>query len=274
MSAESGAAGSVAPFRWPADIAERVSEMRSATRFGSLRRSIAVYYDDLDRAARMRALLARFVSPGDLVFDIGSHAGDRVAVLRELHARVVACEPQPVCLDWLQSVFGGVNGVDIVGAAVGRSVGTVGFHLNEANPTVSTAATDFLAAADGAEGWADQSWSKSIDVPVTTLDALIAEHGVPQFLKIDVEGYEAEVLWGLSQPVPMLSFEFTTIQIDVAIACLKRIAELGTYVFNVSLGETQLMSFANEITADEMGAHLQSLPLSANSGDVYARRTG
>ena len=49
------------------------------------------------RDAAMDALYARFVRPGDLAFDIGSHVGDRIGSFRRLGARVVALEPQPLC---------------------------------------------------------------------------------------------------------------------------------------------------------------------------------
>ena len=74
---------------------------------------------------------------------------------------------------------------------------------------------------------------------MTTLDALIARHGAPAFAKIDVEGFEAEVLPGLTQAVPALSFEFTTIQRDVALACLERCQALGYVRYNAALGESQ-----------------------------------
>jgi hypothetical protein len=112
-------------------------------------------------------------------------------------------------------------------------------------------------------------WDAAIDVPVTTLDGLVAEHGVPAFAKIDVEGFEADVLAGLSRPLPMLSFEFTTIQRDVAVRCLDRLMQLGDYRFDVALGEGQRLTFERWLTASQMQQHIEELPHEANSGDVY-----
>ena len=58
-------------------------------------RSLRIYYGNGARRAAMERLYSRFVAPGDLVFVIGAHVGDRIAVLRHLGARVVAVEPQP-----------------------------------------------------------------------------------------------------------------------------------------------------------------------------------
>ena len=193
------------------------------------------------RDAAMDALYARFVRPGDLAFDIGSHVGDRIGAFRRLGARVVALEPQPLCADVIRALYGDDPEVTLFEGACGPTSGRLTLHVNSANPTVTTASRDFVKAADGAGGWEGQVWDREIDVPVTTLDALIAAHGAPAFVKIDVEGFEADVLAGLSQPPPALSFEFTTIQRDVALACLDRIAALGDYRFDVALGELQIL---------------------------------
>jgi FkbM family methyltransferase len=235
-------------------------------------RSLRIYYGGRHNRAAMDALYARFVKPGDLVFDVGSHVGDRIAAFRRLGARVVACEPNPPLVKTLRLIYGRDTQVTIEPVAVGATPGQIEMRINVDNPTVSTASKDFLKASEGAEGWQGQVWDKSIKVAVTTLDALIARHGMPAFMKIDVEGFEAEALAGLTQPVPALSFEFTTIQRDVAHACLKRCAELEFVRYNAALGESQQMVHADWQSAEAIGQWLADLPMSANSGDVYAMR--
>ncbi|MEA2905707.1 MAG: hypothetical protein QOI12_3094 [Alphaproteobacteria bacterium] len=247
--------------------------MRDAFRtVGGVLRSLRIYYGDRGRRAAMDRLYGAFVRPGDLVFDIGAHVGDRVAAFRRLGARVVAAEPQPALIRTLRLLYGRDRAVAIEPVAVGRAAGSADLKINLDNPTVSTASDDFVRAAQGALGWEGQAWTRTLRVPVTTLDGLIARHGVPAFIKIDVEGFEAEALAGLTQPVAALSFEFTTIQREVAAACIARCAALGLTRYNAALGESQSLLHAEWLDAQGIAGWLSALPAAANSGDIYARR--
>jgi FkbM family methyltransferase len=250
-------------------VARRVASLRGDPAFANLARSLDVYYGDAARDAAMDALYARFVRAGDLAFDIGAHVGDRVGSFRRLGARVVALEPQPLCARAIRAIYRGDEGIVLVEAACGAQSGSVTLKINSTNPTVSTASIDFVSAADGAGGWEGQVWDREITVPCTTLDELVARFGVPAFAKIDVEGFEHSVLAGLTRPLSALSFEFTTIQRDVAFRCLDRLASLGPYGFDVALGESQELNFGRWISKEEMAAHIVGLPHEANSGDVY-----
>ena len=236
----------------------------------SIIRSLRIYYGDRSRTAAMDRLYGRFVGRGDLVFDIGAHVGDRVASFRRLGVRMVAVEPQPAMVKVLKLFYGRDADVAIEAVAVGRSTGTISLMINANNPTVSTTSREFVNAARGAPGWEAQHWSRSIQVPVTTLDSLIDKYGTPDFIKIDVEGFEEDALQGLAHAVKALSFEFTTIQRDVALACIERCITLGYARFNAALGESQTFVNADWVGGKEIARWLAGLPHSANSGDIYA----
>ncbi len=249
-----------------ADLRRRTSQVVGISR------SLWQYHASPARAQRMRQFYAPLVPAGALVFDIGAHVGDRVRAFRALDAEVVAVEPQPAafrCLSWL---FGRSARVHLINAALSDREGEITLNINLRNPTVSTASADFVAAADGAQGWTDQCWEETRAVPATTLDPLIARFGTPDFIKIDVEGLEETVLAGLSQAVPALSFEFTTIQRPVAFRCIERLEVLGAYRYNLSLGESFAMEYERWLSAEEIAKRIAALPHSVNSGDVYALR--
>ena len=95
----------------------------------------------------MDRLYGNFVRPGDLVFDVGAHVGDRVASFRRLGARVVAVEPQPAMVRALRLLYGRSESVAIEAVAVGREPGRARMLINADNPTVSSVSPAFVEAA-------------------------------------------------------------------------------------------------------------------------------
>lgn len=257
-----------------ANVSAAAAELARLPAHQSVARSLGLYYGDTARDQAMDELYQRFVPAGGLAFDIGSHVGDRTASFRRLGARVVAVEPQPACATVLYALFDADEGVQIVEQACAATPGEVTFHVNADNPTVSTASSDFIASAQGAEGWSSQRWTKALTIPATTLDALAVKHGAPDFIKIDVEGFEDQVLRGLSKAPPALSFEFTTIARNPAVRAIRQLQNLASFVFDVAYGESQQLEFGpgQERDAEAMIALITGLPHAVNSGDVYAIR--
>lgn len=235
-----------------------------------LARSVWIYRANRAHHRSLVGFYRDLVPTGGLVFDIGAHVGDRIAACRALDARVVALEPQAPAFRLLQLFFDRDAKVSLMRAAVGRQEGEAVLFVNSANPTVSTLSETFVSASSGAKGWEGQEWDTSRPVPVTTLDALIAAYGRPDFIKIDVEGAEADVLAGLSAPVPLLSFEIVTMARDAGLAALQAAEALGYAEFRLSLGESHVWT-GPWVDGATMRKTLQDLPDEANSGDVYAR---
>lgn len=242
---------------------------RLSRRLG-IARSLVVYWRP-GRQRGLRGLYANFVEPGDLVFDIGAHLGDRTAAFRGLGATVVALEPQPALFRWLQRLVGG-RGVLLLPCAAGSETGEAELAVSEATPTVSTLSHHWRQSIGRHNpGFRDVRWEGRIRVPVTTLDALIAEHGVPRFCKIDVEGFEAEVLAGLSRPLAGVSVEFVSGALDVTHACVARLAELGDYRYNAIAGEGRGFLWPEWRSPRATREWLDRGADALASGDLYAR---
>jgi FkbM family methyltransferase len=232
-------------------------------------RSLLMYYAVPGRFARMKNFYGQFIQPDDLCFDIGAHVGNRLRVWQALGARSVAVEPQPALLRCLQRLFGKNPRITLVVQAVGATAGVATLHISSRTPTVTTLSQAWINAVIKDASFSAVQWDQQIEVPLTTLDSLIAEYGLPSFCKIDVEGFELEVLKGLSQPINALSFEYIPASIAIALGCIDQLEQLASYQYNYSRGETHQLIEAHWLDAAEMQVILRSI--TKGSGDVYAR---
>jgi FkbM family methyltransferase len=243
----------------------------TVSRFLGIARSLGLYYGVPFRLRRMRRLHEGLVPAGGLCFDIGAHVGNHLRCFRLLGARVVALEPQADFAAILRRLYGRDSGVTIIEAAVGAEAGEATLFTSVRTPTVTTLSSEWMQAVSATQGFRHVSWEAGIRVPVTTLDALVKEHGVPDFVKIDVEGLESAVLAGLTTPLPALSFEYVPATWSLAAACIDRLATLGDYRYNWSVGETSRFQCAEWIGPRAARDWLSRLDPDDRSGDLYAR---
>lgn len=242
-----------------------------ARRTSGLLRSLCIYRHPL-RQPGLRSLYKPFIRPDGLAFDIGAHLGDRTRAFATLGARVVAFEPQPHLRHWLSWLERKQTKVTIRAEAVGAEPGTATMAISQATPTVSTLASAWRQDIGKANlTFRHVHWEERTEVTVTTLDTLIAEYGLPDFCKIDVEGFELAVLQGLSQPIPALSLEFVAGSLDLSCDCVQRLIVLGDYEFNVILGEGRTFLFDTWRDAPTLIQWLTQGAGGVSSGDIYAR---
>jgi FkbM family methyltransferase len=224
-----------------------------------------VYQTLFDRDAVLRRkrrleFYSTFIQPGDLVFDVGANLGNYSEALCGVGATVVAIEPDPrnvkILRRRLQSEY-----VRIEQCALGRTEGTAKLRIAFDRDDVSTLS----------DQWAENTnahWQGTVQVQVRTLDSIASYYGIPKYVKVDAEGYDAEVLRGMSFRPQIVSFEFLCRDLKIAQSCIELLRE---WSFNFVIEERSRFELSQWVNGDEILTAISALSGSVAYGDVFAR---
>lgn len=223
---------------------------------------------ELELLPKRKEFYSQFIQPNHLVFDVGANIGNRVQVFLELAAKVVAVEPQPACIKTLEEKFG--NKIILEKVGLSKEPGTLEMFIAN-DSTISTFSQEFINNTS-TNRFSNYTWNQTIQVPIITLDSLIEKHGLPQFCKIDVEGFELNVLEGLHTPIPYLSFEYCVPEMQRnMLQCMQRLHTIAPHgLFNYSIAENMELALANWISFEEMQTLVQTKTFTQTLfGDIY-----
>lgn len=208
-------------------------------------------------------LFRSLVPPGSLCFDIGANIGEKTRMYLAHGCRVVAVEPVERNIEILEKRFGRTPDVTIVSSAASDHVGREAINVIDDVTAFSSFSNRWVASLEDPElnrfgVRLPPSTSQMVDM--TTLDLLIERFGSPDYVKVDVEGHEINVLRSLSQKVTLVSFEANLPEFaDETINCVSTLATLApASVFNYTDEGQDDLKLAEWIDAAAFQERLES----------------
>ncbi len=219
-------------------------------------------------------LLLQFYSSilkkNSLCFDVGANLGDYSATFAKLGATSIAIEPQAYCYAFLSKRFSNHPKITVIKKGLSETEGIKELYVSDSH-TISSMSPQWIKEVKKSKRFAEHEWNKVKQVEVTTLDTLIQEFGVPDYCKIDVEGYEYEVLKGLSQSIKLISVEYTTEYQENTFLLIQHLKKLGEIEFNFYTGKPEGFELPTWCNEEEIISYLKLQNALYFMGDLFIR---
>lgn len=178
-----------------------------------------------------------------LIFDIGANRGRTAKIFLEHSEKVISFEPNPDLVNFIKNTIHNPK-LQIDRRAISHQKGTQEFKLANVD-TISTLSNDWV---ENSRFTGNYFWNQSIIVETITLSDAIREYGIPDYVKIDTEGYEYEILTNFHELLPntLFSFEWAEEQKEKIEKILQHLSGLGYNNFGFTEGDPVM--FDNQIS--------------------------
>jgi len=215
------------------------------------------------RKYQQKIFYKKLINPNDLCFDIGANLGKKSCCFLSLNAKVIAFEPQSRCLKFLSKIKN--SNFKYLPLAIGTKDELKNLHL--ANhievATFSDRMIDFYTTDN-------LKWNETEKVTVKKLDTLIKEFGLPDFCKIDTEGFEFEILSNLTYTIPTIEFEFTEAFVNDTLKIIS-ILEKENTLYNYNLNEKPKFELQKWVNAKKMTQLIREIPKNRLHGNIFVK---
>ncbi len=211
-------------------------------------------------------LYKNFINNNSLIFDIGANIGEYTKVFHRF-GRVIAIEPQSYLAKLLRQRFYKNNNITIIQKGVAEKEGIEKILINSGNRGISSFRKDDTYQ----NKFVGEKADASSEIEMTTLDNLIKDYGLPEFIKIDVEGYESKVLKGLHSKVKLISFEFGTDFLEDLKQCIDLITKIDkNYSFNLLLAGKFSFELNKWVNKEKLMKFILN-PKSNSFGEIFCK---
>jgi len=218
-------------------------------------------------------MYTEILKKGDLVFDVGLNLGDKSDLYLNLGCRVIGFEPLKECYESALERFRINPNFSAKNIALDKQKGFEKIYLASYH-TISSMSQDFINEVKK-ERFKDYDWNHERIIQTDTLDNMISLYGKPNYIKIDVEGYEYNVLSGLTSQVGMISIEFNPELCEKTIMCIDYIDTLnnGDTKFNYVYRFDEHFKYESWVTKSEIIEYLSSInDYGFEFGDVFCKK--
>jgi FkbM family methyltransferase len=223
----------------------------------------------IQQSRLMRVFYSSLLPKGACVFDIGANVGTLTTIFASLGAKVVAVEPNPDCARHIELATSR-DAVNVLQAAVGERNGLAELNVSDRKDKMSSLSGEWCEALSQGNRDYVGMWNRTLTVPMITLDSLVQRYELPFYIKIDVEGYEEQVLKALSSCPPLLSFEFNRMFLDPALRALDN-SIFDEATFNYTLVDPVKFELQNWVDRDELKKRILGSKHAPGLGDIFVR---
>ncbi len=226
------------------------------------------YRDFLIKERKTLRFYSQFIKKDDLCFDVGANIGNKTKLFLKLGGRVVAIEPQKLACREIQKLYGNSKNLTVVNEGLASKPGNLELSICEDCDVISTMSDRWQKESRFSE---DYKWNKKQLVPVSTLDNFIERYGTPRFCKVIVEGFENNVLKGLSYPIPLISVRFEKEFFGEMKEWVQHLISLGPCEANCVLAESGDWLFEKWMPLEEIVKELEKNGDENLWGDIFVR---
>jgi FkbM family methyltransferase len=216
------------------------------------------FYTEIKR----RKFYRNLIHSTNLCFDIGANIGTKSKTMIAIGAKVIAFEPQSSCHEQLSKIKN--SNFNFYPFAVGAKNEEKELHLSSYSE-IATLSKQFIDNYSSEKVF----WINTEKVQVKSIDYLIDQFGLPDYCKIDVEGYELEIVHNLSHQIPMIELEFTEKFLSDTLQIIEKLG--SNYEYNFNLNEQLKFQLKNWVKKNEIKSILTQLPKDKLHGNLFCK---